>query len=135
VFYFAQESSLFVIVGVIICFLDAYIICAGLNIASCAAIRVVLSLGPACMYSGLLTKTLRIVIIFQSTNVLKKHVREIYSVRFRQQQAIFTVSCNCLFLLNPNVPAVGLMITKTTKENLVSVFRFCLTNLLVKILL
>jgi len=84
VLYFSQELSLFVVAGVIICFLSGYVMCAGLNIASCAAIRVFLSLGPACMYSGLLTKTLRIVIIFQSTNVLKKHVREVCIVRFRQ---------------------------------------------------
>jgi len=74
-FTFFQELTVFVFAGIIICLLDGCIVSRRLSPASCISARVFLSLGPAFMYSGLLTKTLRIAIIFQSKKVLQTHVR------------------------------------------------------------
>lgn len=92
-FFCLQELCVFVFVGAIICLLDGYVTIGGLTAESCGASRVALSIGPACMYSGLLTKTIRIVIIFQSKNVLKKHVSTYRLVDWLLLLFIFLHAC------------------------------------------
>ncbi|XP_039261394.2 metabotropic glutamate receptor 4-like [Styela clava] len=70
-----RELCFFVLVGVFLTFLNFLSLTASPTITTCVVSRVLLAMGPTCMYAGLLTKTLRVVIIFQSKAILSQRVK------------------------------------------------------------
>lgn len=70
-----RELCFFVLFGIFATFLNFLPMIASPTTTTCVISRVILALGPTLMYAGLLTKTIRVVIIFQSTSVLSPKVR------------------------------------------------------------
>ncbi|XP_077973472.1 metabotropic glutamate receptor 7-like [Styela clava] len=70
-----MELCFFVLFGIYITLLSCFTVTTTPSMISCAATRLTLSLGPACMYAGLLMKTFRVVFIFQSKGILSTRTK------------------------------------------------------------
>ncbi|XP_039261478.2 metabotropic glutamate receptor 3-like isoform X1 [Styela clava] len=70
-----MELCFFVLFGIFFTLTNCFVITAPPTIFSCALSRVILAIGPACMYSGLLVKTIRVVFIFHSKRIMSTRTK------------------------------------------------------------
>uniref|UniRef100_F7BFE1 G-protein coupled receptors family 3 profile domain-containing protein n=1 Tax=Ciona intestinalis TaxID=7719 RepID=F7BFE1_CIOIN len=70
-----KELCSFILLGSLMSFANAFVLCYPPSDTTCIIARLFLCFGPTIIYSGLLTKTIRVVIIFQSKKVLPPEVK------------------------------------------------------------
>ncbi|XP_039261392.2 metabotropic glutamate receptor 7-like isoform X1 [Styela clava] len=71
-----KELCFFVLFGIFITLLNCFSVTSAPSNLSCTTSRVILSIGPTCMYVGLLMKTIRVVFIFQSSGILTTRTKQ-----------------------------------------------------------
>ncbi|CAK8694121.1 unnamed protein product [Clavelina lepadiformis] len=79
----SKELCGVMLLGSLICLTSTFAFVSPTNVASCAVSRAFLAIGPTLMYSALITKTVRVVIIFKSfvlSTQLKKYLSASYQV-------------------------------------------------------
>ena len=72
---FLQESCWFILIGASLCFLNSFVLHSYPSTTTCSFSRAFLAIGPTMMYAAIVTKTIRILVIFHAKDVLSRQAR------------------------------------------------------------
>ena len=67
-----KEACWFVLIGATLCFLNSFVLRSKPSNSLCAFARLFVAVGPTMMYAAIITKTIRILVIFHAKNLLSK---------------------------------------------------------------
>ncbi|XP_076817387.1 metabotropic glutamate receptor 4-like isoform X3 [Clavelina lepadiformis] len=95
-----KELCAVVLFGALLCFVNSFVLATRASKVSCSVSRILLACGPTLMYAGILTKTIRVVIIFQAKKMLSSQVKAFLLPKYQ------ILTCFILILLQVMILSV-----------------------------